>query len=127
MDPTNCSIPMRSKEDAHDYRYFPEPDLLPLVVEQSSIDSIKATLPELPSVRRTRFEKEYGLVPYAAEVLTTERSLADYFEKTVACFSDARQVANWIMGDVLRIVKDQKLGIMIFVLHRNVWYIIEID
>ncbi|NLD99976.1 MAG: Asp-tRNA(Asn)/Glu-tRNA(Gln) amidotransferase subunit GatB [Fibrobacter sp.] len=108
---TNRSIPMRSKEDAHDYRYFPEPDLLPLVVEQSSIDSIKATLPELPSVRRTRFEKEYGLVPYAAEVLTTERSLADYFEKTVACFSDARQVANWIMGDVLRIVKDQKLSI----------------
>lgn len=105
------SIPMRSKEDAHDYRYFPEPDLMPLVVEQSWTDSLKQTLPELPSHRRTRFEKEMGLVPSAAEVLTSSRALADYFEQTLLTYSDARQVANWIMGDILRIVKDEKLEI----------------
>jgi aspartyl-tRNA(Asn)/glutamyl-tRNA(Gln) amidotransferase subunit B len=105
------SIPMRSKEDAHDYRYFPEPDLMPLVVEQSWTDSLKQTLPELPSHRRTRFEKEMGLAPSAAEVLTSSRALADYFEQTLLTYSDARQVANWIMGDILRIVKDQKLEI----------------
>ena len=105
------SIPMRSKEDAHDYRYFPEPDLMPLVVEQSWTDSLKQTLPELPSHRRTRFEKEMGLAPSAAEVLTSSRALADYFEQTLLTYSDARQVANWIMGDILRIVKDEKLEI----------------
>jgi len=97
---TNRSIPMRSKEDAHDYRYFPEPDLMPLVVEQKLIDSLKDTLPELPAARRDRFEKQYELTANASEVLTAERALADYFEETVKIFSDARQVANWIMTDI---------------------------
>lgn len=105
----NRSIPMRSKEDAHDYRYFPDPDLLPLVLEQSWIDSLKSTLPELPAARCERFQKKYELVPYAAEVLTGSRSIADYFEKVLENYSDARQAANWIMGDILRIINDQKI------------------
>lgn len=108
---TNRCIPMRSKEDAHDYRYFPEPDLMPLVVDQKLIDSLKETLPELPTARRARFEKQYELTANASEVLTAERSLADYFEETVNIFSDARQVANWIMTDILRIINDQKISI----------------
>lgn len=108
---TNTSIPMRSKEDAHDYRYFPEPDLLPLIVEQEFVDSLKSTLPELPAARRQRFEHQYGLLPNASEILTAERSLADYFEEAVKLYSDARQVANWIMTDILRIINDQKISL----------------
>jgi len=110
-DPANnCSIPMRSKEDAHDYRYFPEPDLLPLIIEQKWIDEQRTLLPELPTARRNRFEKEYKLNPYAADILTSSRNIADYFEECISCFNDARQVANWIMGDVMRIMKEQKTG-----------------
>ena len=108
---TNRSVPMRSKEDAHDYRYFPEPDLMPLVIEKSWIDSAREALPELPAARRQRFITSYGLVPYAAEVLTTSRAVADYFEATLNYFKDGRQVANWIMGDIMRIINDQKLEI----------------
>lgn len=108
---TNRSIPMRSKEDAHDYRYFPEPDLLPLIVEPSLIESIKTTLPELPSSRCSRFEKEYGLSLNASQVLTTDRLLADYFEETVKFHPDARLAANWIMTDILKIINDQKISI----------------
>jgi aspartyl-tRNA(Asn)/glutamyl-tRNA(Gln) amidotransferase subunit B len=109
-DPSaNRSIPMRSKEDAHDYRYFPEPDLMPLIIEDSLIESMRQSLPELPAARRVRFEKELGLVASAAEVLTGERSIADYFEETLNHYKDARQVANWIMVDILRILNEQKI------------------
>jgi len=101
---------MRSKEDAHDYRYFPEPDLLPLIIEQKWIDEQRTILPELPTARRNRFEKEYKLNPYAADILTSSRNIADYFEECISCFNDARQVANWFMGDVMRIMKEQKTG-----------------
>jgi aspartyl-tRNA(Asn)/glutamyl-tRNA(Gln) amidotransferase subunit B len=103
------TLPMRSKEDAHDYRYFPEPDLLPLIVDQSLIDKAKNSLPELPEVRKKRFIDVLGLAASAAEVLTSQRIIADYFEATLKVFSDERQVANWIMGDILRIMNDQKL------------------
>lgn len=106
---TSRTLAMRSKEDAHDYRYFPEPDLLPLVIDQSLIDQAKKALPELPKVRKKRFVEKLGLVESAAEVLTSERIIADYFELTLTTFSDARQVANWIMGDILRIMNEQKL------------------
>ena len=106
---TNRSVPMRSKEDAHDYRYFPEPDLLPLVIEQSWIDKAKGELPELPAAKRKRFEESYGINAYSAEVLTSSKALAEYFEETLKVYSDARQAANWVMGDVLRILKDQKI------------------
>jgi aspartyl-tRNA(Asn)/glutamyl-tRNA(Gln) amidotransferase subunit B len=106
---TSRTLPMRSKEDAHDYRYFPEPDLLPLIVDLSLIDNARKALPELPEVRKKRFVDVLGLAVSAAEVLTSQRVIADYFEATLKVFSDARQVANWIMGDILRIMNDQKL------------------
>lgn len=108
---TSRTLAMRSKEDAHDYRYFPEPDLLPLIVDQSLIDQAKKALPELPEVRKLRFIEKLGLVESTAEVLTSERAIADYFETALKTFSDARQVANWVMGDILRIMNEQKLSL----------------
>jgi aspartyl-tRNA(Asn)/glutamyl-tRNA(Gln) amidotransferase subunit B len=100
---------MRSKEDADDYRYFPEPDLLPLIVSPEEIESIRKSLPELPAQRRSRFIETFGLQENAAEVLTSSRKLADYFEATLAGCSDARQVSNWIMVDIMRIIKELKI------------------
>ena len=88
---------MRSKEDAHDYRYFPDPDLLPLVLEEEWVAALKAALPELPDAKRTRFMRQYGLPPYDAGVLVAERATADFFE-SVARGRDAKTAANWIMG-----------------------------
>jgi aspartyl-tRNA(Asn)/glutamyl-tRNA(Gln) amidotransferase subunit B len=107
----NESVPMRSKEDAHDYRYFPEPDLLPLTVTAKSVEALRATLPELPAARRERFVSKLGLVANAAEVLVADRKTADYFEAVLAIHGDARQAANWVMVDVLRIVKESGTGI----------------
>ncbi len=89
---------LRTKEDAHDYRYFPEPDLLPLILEQSWVDELKAALPELPEDKRARLEKEYGVSRYESGVLTAEQSVADFYE-TVAKGADARLATNWILGD----------------------------
>jgi len=92
---------MRAKEEAADYRYFPEPDLVPLRVDADWIDRIQASLPELPDQRRERFERVYGLPRYDAEVLTAEKPLADYFEETLAGFPQAKTVSNWLMTEVL--------------------------
>jgi aspartyl-tRNA(Asn)/glutamyl-tRNA(Gln) amidotransferase subunit B len=100
---------MRSKEHAHDYRYFPDPDLLPLVVEDEWIEAIRATLPELPDARRRRFVERYGLPEYDAEVLTARKDLADYFEAAVAAHDNPKATSNWIMGDVLRVVRERRL------------------
>jgi aspartyl-tRNA(Asn)/glutamyl-tRNA(Gln) amidotransferase subunit B len=89
---------MRSKEDAHDYRYFPDPDLLPLVLEEDWVAALKASLPELPDAKRARFIQDYGLTPYDAAVLVAERATADFYE-TVAKGRDAKLAANWVMGD----------------------------
>lgn len=91
---------MRSKEEAHDYRYFPDPDLLPLKIEQNWVDEIKETLPELPDQKKHRFMKDYGLSLYDASVLIAERSRADYYE-TVANGRDAKMAANWVINDLL--------------------------
>lgn len=91
---------MRSKEEAHDYRYFPDPDLLPLVIEQSFVDAIKATLPELPDQKKHRFMKDYGLSFYDASVLIVERARADFYE-TVAGGRDAKLAANWVINELL--------------------------
>jgi len=96
---------MRSKEEAHDYRYFPEPDLLPLKIKKEWIEKIKEKIPELPSHRFERFIKEYELPPYDAEVLTDSRDLADYFEECVKLFPYPKIVSNWMMGELLRLVK----------------------
>jgi aspartyl-tRNA(Asn)/glutamyl-tRNA(Gln) amidotransferase subunit B len=92
---------MRSKEDAQDYRYFPDPDLLPLVVSDDQIERIRATLPELPEARRERFVREYALPAYDAGALTASRAAADYFEAMVkACGADPKLCANWQMGEL---------------------------
>ena len=94
---------MRSKEDAHDYRYFPDPDLLPLVLDADWVAQLKAALPELPDAKRARFMREHGLSAYDAAVLVAERATADYFE-TVARGRDAKQAANWVTGDLFAVL-----------------------
>ncbi len=90
---------MRSKEEAHDYRYFPDPDLLPLELSQAYVDALAANLPELPDAKRARFIADYGLTPYDADVLIAERESADYFE-AVAKGRDAKQAANWVINEL---------------------------
>ncbi len=99
------TISMRSKEEAHDYRYFPEPDLLPLELKNEWIEKIKERIPELPSRRIERFIKEYKLPSYDAEVLADSRDLADYFEECVKLFPHPKVVSNWVMGEILRLIK----------------------
>ncbi|HNV21389.1 MAG TPA: Asp-tRNA(Asn)/Glu-tRNA(Gln) amidotransferase subunit GatB [Candidatus Hydrogenedentes bacterium] len=94
------TVSQRTKESAHDYRYFPEPDLVPLAVDEAWEARIRASLPELPQARWRRFQEAYGLSPYDAEVLTASRAMADYFEATVAAGAGAKPAANWIMGDL---------------------------
>ena len=102
---------MRSKEEAHDYRYFPEPDLPPLVVERERQDAIRASLPELPDARRERLVAEYSLPEYDAAILTQTRELADYFEQTARAAGNPKAASNWIMGEILRIMKERGVGI----------------
>lgn len=101
---------MRSKEDAHDYRYFPDPDLLPLVVEQSHVDHLKATLTEFPDAKRDRFQNEYGLPRYDANVLVAEKDIADFFE-IVAKGRDGRLAANWVTGELFAVLNKKGLSI----------------
>ena len=100
------TISMRSKEEAHDYRYFPDPDLLPLMVDEAWIEEIRGTLPELPAQKRERFVKEYGIPPYDAGVLTATKELANYYEEGVRLFNQPKVVSNWIMGELLRLLKE---------------------
>ena len=100
---------MRSKESAHDYRYFPDPDLPPLVVSEALIAEVRRSMPELPDARRARLVAELELPEYDAEVLTSRRDLADYFEAVVAAHPNAKAASNWVMGDVLRLLKERKL------------------
>jgi len=102
---------MRSKEEAHDYRYFPEPDLPPLVVDQPRRERIAALLPELPDARRRRFIADYALPEYDAALLTQTRGVADYFEETARSSGSAKAASNWVMGEVLRNMKERAIGI----------------
>ena len=94
------TVSMRSKESAHDYRYFPEPDLAPLRVGHDWLEAIRSTMPELPAAKRKRFVDEYGLREYDAQVLTLTRAMADYFEAAARASGDAKTAANWVMGDL---------------------------
>jgi aspartyl-tRNA(Asn)/glutamyl-tRNA(Gln) amidotransferase subunit B len=106
FDPsTGTTASMRSKEQAHDYRYFPDPDLLPLRVEPGLVDAIRAKLPELPAQKKERFIKDFGIPPYDAGVLTASKQMADYFEKTVELHADPKTVSNWIMTELMRELK----------------------
>ncbi len=102
-DPSkSITISMRSKEEAQDYRYFPEPDLVPLVVDEAWLEEVRSTLPELPDAKRARFEDVYGLPAYDAGVLTATRALADYYEAAVEAFADdPKMVSNWVMSELL--------------------------
>jgi aspartyl-tRNA(Asn)/glutamyl-tRNA(Gln) amidotransferase subunit B len=105
------TVVQRSKEHAHDYRYFPEPDLPPLVLSREWVEEIRARLPELPDARRVRFMEQYGLSRYDAGVLTAERAVADYFESCAQAYSDAKTVTNWITGELFRLLKAIDAGI----------------
>jgi len=98
---------MRSKEEAHDYRYFPEPDLPPLIVDDARIERVRATMPELPEARRRRFVAQYALPEYDAGVLTQVAALADYFEAVAAAAGNAKAASNWVMGELLRTLKER--------------------
>jgi aspartyl-tRNA(Asn)/glutamyl-tRNA(Gln) amidotransferase subunit B len=102
---------MRGKEAAHDYRYFPDPDLVPVLVDDDMLERMGAELPEFPEDRSARFVSEHGIPAYDAGVLTVERELADYFEETVRASGDAKASSNWVMGEVMRTLKEKYLDI----------------
>ena len=98
---------MRGKEEAHDYRYFPDPDLVPLVLEESWVEALRAEQPELPAAKRARYAEQYGLGVEDAAVLTADRALAEYYEAAVAAYDQPKKVANWMMSDMLRQLNDE--------------------
>ena len=110
FDPsTGKTYTMRSKEEAEDYRYFPDPDLLPLVFEQSWIEEIKETMPELPHQRTERYIKEYGLSEYEAKVLTDNKELGDFFERSVKALNEPKTIANWLLNDLLGLLNERQI------------------
>lgn len=102
---------MRSKEQAHDYRYFPEPDLVEINIDEGWIGRMRDELPELPDVRRERFVTEYGLPEYDAEILTSSKKLANFFEECVKEYNDPKNISNWIMGEMLRLMNENAVEI----------------
>jgi aspartyl-tRNA(Asn)/glutamyl-tRNA(Gln) amidotransferase subunit B len=103
---TGTTQSMRSKEEAHDYRYFPEPDLVPVTADKEWVDEIRASLPELPDMKRERFIAGYGLPAYDADLLTSERPTADWFEEAVTADAHPKTVANWMMGELARLINE---------------------
>ncbi|KWS39256.1 Asp-tRNA(Asn)/Glu-tRNA(Gln) amidotransferase subunit GatB [Pseudomonas syringae] len=108
---TNETRAMRSKEEANDYRYFPDPDLLPVIIEDSFLEETRATLPELPPQKRERFQSQFGLSTYDASVLASSREQADYFEQVVSISGDAKLAANWVMVELGSLLNKQGLEI----------------
>ncbi len=106
--------PMRSKEESSDYRYFPEPDLLPVRITKDWVDLVRRSLPELPGARASRIASQYSIPVYDATVLTDEKALAEYFEETVEHFKDGKKASNWIMTEVLRVLKEKLIPIQEF-------------
>jgi aspartyl-tRNA(Asn)/glutamyl-tRNA(Gln) amidotransferase subunit B len=110
----NDSYSMRSKEEAHDYRYFPDPDLMPVIVSGEWKSEIANRMPELPEVRKERLVGKYNLPRYDAEILTQTKSIADYYEKAIETTTDYKSASNWIMTDVLKVINDEKIDIIDF-------------
>ena len=108
--------PMRSKEESHDYRYFPEPDLPQVEVNEIWLEEIHKNLPELPSARKSRFKSQYNLPEYDIEILTTEKEWADYFEETAKYTNDFKSISNWFMTEILKIINEEKISIKDFVI-----------
>ncbi len=107
---TGETVGMRSKEHAHDYRYFPEPDLVPLLVSAAWLEQVRVTAPELPADKRNRFIESYGLREYDAQVLTSTRDISEYFEKAAKAAGDPRMAANWVTGDLLGALKGGEIA-----------------
>jgi len=107
----DVTVVQRSKEYAHDYRYFPEPDLPPLSISREWVEEIRSKLPELPAARRDRFIAEYGLSAYDAGILTADKAVADYFEACVKAYPQAKTVSNWITGELFRLLKETETNI----------------
>lgn len=103
---------MRSKEQAHDYRYLPEPDLVPIVVDPARVEEIRTNLPELPDARKQRLMDAYGLSEYDANVITASKSMADYFDQSIQANGDAKTVANWLMGEVSKHLNNEGITIL---------------
>ncbi len=110
-DDKGIGYAMRTKEDAHDYRYFPEPDLAPIVLSDEYINGIKESLPEMPNVRKHRYIEEFGLPEYDAEQITNSKHMAEFFDKAVKTCGNAKLVSNWLMSDVARILNEQEIDI----------------
>jgi len=105
------SVPMRSKEEVHDYRYFPEPDLVPLRITRDCVESLGREIPELPSQKEKRYIEEFGLPEYDASLLVTSRALAHYFESTAEKLGDPKAASNWIMTEVLKVLNERSIAI----------------
>lgn len=110
------TVQMRTKEMAHDYRYFPDPDLPPVRIEKEYIENLRKGLPELPQAKKDRFESQLGLPKYDAEVLSSEREIADYFEKALSVSGDAKKTSNWVKDEILGIVNRENISITEFVI-----------
>lgn len=110
-DAQGATNSMRSKEEAHDYRYFPDPDLVPIMVDDAWVEKIRKELPELPLTKRERFIKDYQIPAYDAGVLTADKALANYYEEVVAICAKPKATSNWVMGDVLRFLNEEKRDI----------------
>jgi len=110
----NEAYPMRSKEEAHDYRYFPDPDLVPIEIDVEWYEALKGKVPELPDAKRERFIVEFNLPMYDAEILTQTKELANYFEQVVKVTNDYKGASNWVMGEVLKVLNEQKISIADF-------------
>lgn len=108
-DTKGASYAMRSKEDAQDYRYFPDPDLVPIVVSQEMVDAIKANEPEFREAKMARYKEEYDIPDYDIEIITGSKQLADIFEETTALGADAKKVSNWLMGETMRLLKERSM------------------
>jgi aspartyl-tRNA(Asn)/glutamyl-tRNA(Gln) amidotransferase subunit B len=108
-DNKGISFSMRSKEDAHDYRYFPDPDLVPIVIDKLEIDALRDALPELPEARKLRYIDSFGLPEYDAWQLTTTKALSDFFEESVKSGGNPKACSNWIMGDMMKLLKDRDI------------------
>ncbi|MDZ7766568.1 MAG: hypothetical protein U5K00_19465 [Melioribacteraceae bacterium] len=105
---------MRSKEESHDYRYFPDPDLMPILVNEEWKNKIEAQMPELPEIRRLRFITEYKIPEYDAEILTSSKEMADYYEDIITETDDYKSASNWVMVGISNILNEQKISIKDF-------------
>lgn len=108
-DAKEYSYAMRSKEDAQDYRYFPEPDLVPIIISDEWIQKIKDTQPELRTKKQERYKEEYGLPGYDIDIITASKHMADIFEQTIAICGKPKEVSNWLMGETMKLLKEQEM------------------